>query len=68
MLASIFQMSTENTGTHLFFICLIIAVLLGVPYLILKAGFHAAHANNPAQDELSLKDIPKDEDQIHAEH
>jgi hypothetical protein len=61
-------MTAENTGSHILMICIVFAILLGVPYLILKAGFHTAHMNNPKQDELSLKDIPKDERQIRAEH
>jgi hypothetical protein len=60
-LPSIFPVTAESTGTHLLIICLVIAAALSVPYLLLKAGFHAAHMNNPEEDELKLKDIPKTE-------
>jgi hypothetical protein len=58
---NLLPMSADNTGSHLLVILLVFGVLLVVPYLILKAGFHAAHLNNPAQKELKLEDIPKEE-------
>jgi hypothetical protein len=41
---------------------LMVAVaLLLIPYLILKAGFFAAHAKNRREREISLKDLPRPE-------
>jgi hypothetical protein len=59
--AHVLPMGAENTGSQLIVTLLVFAILLGVPYLILKAGFHAAHLNNPQQKELKLEDIPKEE-------
>jgi hypothetical protein len=57
----IFPMTADSTGTHLLVICSIIILALAVPYFILKVGFHTAHITNPNEEELKLKDFPKEE-------
>ncbi len=46
---------------------LIILVLLTVPYLILKGLFHRAHSQDSDEKEITLSDLPKDQDDIAAE-
>jgi hypothetical protein len=36
-------------------------LLLVVPYIILKAGFFAAHAKNKREHEIELSDLPRPE-------
>lgn len=45
-----------------------IAILLTIPYLMLKLLFHQAHLENPDEVELKMKDIPKDQDQLEHDH
>ena len=41
-----------------------IALLLAIPYGILKLIGHAAHLQNPQEKELKLSDLPKDKDEL----
>ena len=41
-------------------------ILLAVPYWMLKLGSRARHDANPKERELTLKDIPKDKDQLNS--
>ncbi len=52
---------------QLLFTVLLIGLGLAVPYWFLKLGAHEAHRNNPEEKELTLKEIPKDKDDLDAE-
>lgn len=56
--------SSDNTASYLFYTLIIIGLGLGVPCLMLKTGFHAAHTRNHKEKELSLADVPKDKEQL----
>ncbi len=55
---------TGSTANHLIIICTVIAVLLCMPYFILKTGFHAARLTDAEEEELKLEDIPKEERRV----
>lgn len=60
--AVLLPLSDSNLNYFMFSV-LIIALGLAVPYWILKLGMHSAHRHNAQERELSLKDIPDDQDQ-----
>ncbi len=65
-LAYVFLLAPEPmSASHAFLWLLpVFSLLLIVPYWLLKMVMHAAHASNPEEKELELKDIPKDEEQL----
>jgi hypothetical protein len=62
--AHLIPMSSDGTASQILLAVLIIGIAITVPYLMLKASFFSAHAQNPRKEkELNLKDIPKDKEQ-----
>lgn len=60
LLAYAVPLDQDSTGMHLLVTLAIIALGLMVPYWMLKAGFFRAHLRNRDEDELHLRDLPKD--------
>jgi len=47
-----------------FFMLLLIAIGIGVPYAMLKLMSQASHIAHPEEKVIEIKDIPKDKDQM----
>ncbi len=58
----------ESLGAQLAITITMIAILLAVPYWMLKLGSRAEREVDPKERELKLKDIPKDLDQLHGQN
>lgn len=57
-------MSENGTPYHLFYYIFLIAVVLAVPYWMLKLMSRAAHKVNPEEKEMQLEDVPKDKEEM----
>ena len=58
-LESVFPPSSNKDQNSFLYYSIVIAILLIIPYLILKFLFHASHLRNSKEPELRLKDLPK---------
>jgi hypothetical protein len=64
LVAYVVPMDTDTAGSHVLFTLVLIALGLGAPFLMVKAGFHAIHTRDPSEPEMRLGDIPKDKDDL----
>jgi len=60
------MISADDTNLNYgIFSVIMIAIGLIVPYLMLKLVAHEAHRRDSRESEMNLKDIPKDQEQLH---
>ncbi|MBI3630743.1 MAG: hypothetical protein HY221_00160 [Candidatus Sungbacteria bacterium] len=63
-LVYVLPLSTNGTGVQVVFTLLIIVFGLLIPYWMLKAGIHVVCLSDPLEEEVKLKDIPKEMDEL----
>lgn len=59
---------TENMANAVVIQLVLIALVFGIAYAILKGVFHSQRLRNPHERELRLKDMPKDGVQTQLKH
>jgi uncharacterized membrane protein YqjE len=63
LLVYVLPLSQNTTGMNAVFTVIIIALGLSVPYWMLKFGIHQARMHDPREKEMTLKDLPKNQDE-----
>lgn len=60
----VLPLSETATAYQLLYTLVLIALGLLIPLAILKVAFHAARLRHPGEKEFTVRDIPKDKDQL----